>query len=47
MIDHLRHALRYQSNAMVGTLWITDAGKQQPQVIMYFSHGADSGTGVL
>ena len=47
MVDHLRHALRHQCYSVIRALGITDARKQQAQIIMYFGHSANGGAGIM
>ncbi len=46
-IHHLAHGLRLQGDAVLGTAWISDPSKQQAQVIVNFSDGANGGARVV
>ena len=46
-VDHLRHALRFERNVVVGAVRRTDAGKQQAQVVVDLGDGADGGARIM
>src|ERR1700733_8204472 len=47
LIDYLINRLRVDKQVTFWTMRGADASKQQPQIIVYFSNGANSGTRVM
>ena len=41
MVDHLRNALRFEHDVVIGAVRVADAREEKTQVIVDFGHGAD------